>query len=161
MEELITKEFCHNNYSKFLLTKTLRSNSYENKSAYKLSLKKINSNSSLAVPLKHKTYYRKGTIMRTGLNYVISTPKAGNGKFQIFDNNITIIGELKKGRIVGLEQLTQRISDIDYLRILNSKSVETACNNVEKILNKTKEGSLNLHNVTKIMLKKVLKYLSK
>ena len=116
-------------------------------------------------PTREKIYFKNGDIMHTsaGGAYTALIPQNGTGSFVIYDNGITVKGEMKKGRIAKLNDLYElgSPSRFEFSQLLEEQSSSTTRKNIETVLEMAKKGSLKLQNLTSVILKKVLQFLPK
>ena len=90
-------------------------------------------------------------------------PKNGSGNFDISDKGIRICGELKNGKVVKLDQLSENNASTNYRTVSHyyEKEAQRARSYIEDYLRYAEEGSLKLQNLTKVIMKKILAYLPK
>lgn len=113
-------------------------------------------------PTREKVYFQNGDIMRTNQSksYTAIIPKNGTGKFSISDNGINIRGEIKQGKINKLNEFYGLGAPIKFAPLRPNGNIVPSSTNAETVSTILNNG-IKLQNLTNVMLKKVLQYLSK
>ncbi len=110
-----------------------------------------------------KTYLEDGSILRTGKEYSILMPKGGTGHFSIKDGEYNIRGVLKKGKLAELINFYKAGESTGFRSIIywDKGGGRNSRTSIEGMLKKANDGMLQLHNQTRVMLKKIFNYLPK
>ncbi len=129
-----------------------------------LALKRNYTTNLSPFPDREKIYLENGTILRTCNrdDYTSVLPKSSTGHFAIYDGKIGIKGDMEKGKVVNLTEFFKRNKTGGFTPLMRGEGLELVTrNNIQELLNCTKNGTLELQNLTKVILKKCLAYLPK
>ena len=132
-----------------------------------LALCRMHNKNSPDAPVNEKIRFANGNIIHTaGRNtYIISTPKSATGRFQVYDGgypHIYIEGKLEKGKVVSLDSFLKMGSFENSKKVLLSKdNPEITKLNIKELIKNSEKGTIKLHNLSKVLLKKMLAYLPK
>ena len=109
----------------------------------------------VCLPIREKVYYNDGSIRRSGGVYSITTPKSATGEFSVSDREISLVGELNKGKVVELDTFQTQVGKYNA----GSVSPNIIRGKLKQLLFQSEHGKIELQNITKVLIGKVLEYL--